>query len=462
MAASFPYSTSAYRCPSPTYRSYANSMYQEASIVYSMTLSENPSTSGRSLSPTKQFQPSAIVPAINSRPNTSVYIPSSAPASIIIPTREWLLDTLKRYIFKHQGILIGDYPKYEIRKKDITNKFHKRVAEQYPCVKYSITKDWLTSAIANPEFLPEYAERLDTFPNTAEFRIAIKQTDFNKLAQDIADNIEKYFNIRVEYYELLDTNINKIILVFCNHFIPDGQRIVLYVDPDSSLTTLGILIPQTDMKYQHDYLAYDGNVYSVLDAYTDWIDDALYNRTGTASSDCYQDISVDISLMLFEIVNNIRNGIVVFMAYVEMEECIEMILASRNIDRNIARNIARNIYKDKNTKKEKQIPMFDKFICHPAKLDFYINIWEPSGKMGEKGCIEACICPRCKVVIESGELVCTTKCCRRTIHPSCLLELYYHEDTTHSEFRCDKCHVQKPDKYGKNTEMLMGLCNTGF
>lgn len=298
--------------------------------------------------------------------------------------------------------MFGDYPKYEIRKKDITDKFHKRVAEIYPSDTYNITKDWLSSAIAHLEFLPEYAERLDEFPSTSEFRIAIKQSNFDKLVHYIASNIEQYFDIQIEYNIMLDTNVRKIILCFYNQFIPEGQQIVFFIEYGSSTTPIGILIPPTEMKYKHDYLAYDGNVYSVIDTYQDYMNDAIHSRTKTDDSVGYQDSSVDVSLTLYEIVHYIRNGISIFMSYVEMEECVEIILASRNI------------YMTKNSKKEKKSLVFDKFISPMVKLDFYIKIWVPTSEIGHK--VFECPCSRCNVVIESGEMVCTTKCCRRTMH----------------------------------------------
>ena len=494
----YPYPVSAYRSPSPAYHvpshgyyAHVDAMFQAAPMVYSdmsvappgitysmtlpgystpwmiqqpasMQMQSGLAPNGRPLSPVKQFVQPTIVSTIRPRPNT--------PAPSIIPKREWLLDTLKQYIFKHKGILFGDYPKYEIQKQDITDKFHKWVAELYPSDKYNITKDWTSSVFANSAFLPEYAARLDEFSSTAEFRIAIKESDFNKLAQDIVSNVEQYFKIQVESNIVIDSNVKKIILCFYNKFILEGQRIVFYVDTGSSTTPNGILITPTEMKYQHDYIAYDGNVYSVLDIYQNYMDNATHSRIGTDTS---TDTSVDISITLFKIVNNIRKGVTIFMAYVEMEECSEMILASRN--------------KDKCEKQEKQSPVFDKFISPRVKLDFYIKIWNTTtsassddsastsdtySEVNDCSSSSECeyACPRCKVGIESGEIVCTTKCCRRAMHPSCLLELYCHEDTAHAEFLCDKCIAKtkdkrtdkRKDKYGRNTEMLMGLLFTGF
>lgn len=145
------------------------------------------------------------------------------------------------------------------------------------------------------------------------------------------------------------------------------------------------------------------------------------------------------------------------MTHVEIEECIKMILAARD---NCESN-ENKIIENKIVKKEKQILVFDKFIAPCVKLDFQIKI---SGKSESRLDIESSIgvgvssrCARCNGDIEFGEVVCSTKCCRRTMHSSCLLELYCHEDTPHSEFRCDTCSVSRKDKYGRNTEMLMWL-----
>ena len=456
MAAAYPFHVPAYRTPSPAYPAYVESMFQAAPMVYpnmpvappgitypmilpgysTPGMIHHPSAGRRPSSPVKQYLPPAL-PTISSRP--PVHIPPPAPVPSIIPTQDWLLDTLKRYIFTHRGILFGDYPKYEIRKKDSIDKFHKQIAELYPSYEYNITKDWISSAIANPEFLPEYAERLDTFPSTSEFRIAINESDLQNLAKDIDGTIKTYFDIRVESDKILDTNVRKIILGFYNYLIPEGQRVMFYTDKTYSSTQFGILIPSTEMKYQHDYLAFDGNIYSVLDTYP-------YN------GNVFQNSSVDSSINLFEIVNNIRNGIAIFMAYVDMEECRELILAARN----------KNKYENQEKKTQHQSQAFDKFISPRVKLDFYIKIWKPTNNASVEASADAgvdvCDCPRCKVVIESGDLVYTTKCCQRTMHPSCLLELYCQEDTPHSEFRCDKCCIKRRDKYGKNTEILMGLC----
>jgi len=485
MAASFPYPTSAYRCPSPAYQSRVESMYQAATMVYSnmpvappgliypMTLPgySTPGIIQRPPSPIKQFmQSTRSTTPVHTPVHTPVPTRVPTPVPSIIPTRDWLLDTLKRYIFTHRGILLGDYPKYEIRKKDITDKFHKRIGELYPSDKYHITREWLSSAIANPEFLSEYSERMKDFPVGDEFRVTIKQADFYILAKDIAGNMEQYFNIQIESNLVLDTgasanaiaSLGKIILHFCNAFIPEVQKIVFFIDQTYSTTTCGIGIPQTEMKYQHDYLTYDGNVYSVLDAYTNYMQDLQEaDSSDKSKSRDYRDTNVDNSISLFEIVNNIRNGVVVFMSYVEIEECVEMILAARN----------KFMSCGKTEKLEKQALVFDKFISPRVKLDYYIKIWKGSSdtekavetveaiEAGDTSSAaeEPYTCARCKVIIESDEIVCTTKCCRRAMHSSCLLELYCHEGTTRTEFRCDKCHVKRKDKYGRNTEMLMCL-----
>ena len=426
---------------------YPNIPVAPPGITYPTTLPgySTPGIIQRPISPIKQHM----------HPNTLAHtlIPLRIPTPVprIIPSQEWLLDTLKKYIFANHGIVIGDYPKYEIRKKDITDKFHKRVAELFPSDKYDITREWLSSAIANPEFLPEYAERMKEFPVGDEFRVAIKHADFHNLAKDISSSIEHYFNIQVESNIILDITTNaslaKITLRFCNDFIKEGQRMVFYTDKTYSTTPGGIPIPQTELKYQHDYLSFDGNVYSVLDTYP-------YN------GNTFQTASVDNSINLFEIVNNIQNGVSIFMAYVDMEECKELILAARHNDKP----------ENQQQKKEQHSSAFDKFISPRVKLDFYIKIWKPTNNAGADSSVDADVdagvdagvdasaCSRCKVVIESGDLVCTTKCCRRTMHPSCLLELYCQEDTKHSEFRCDKCIIKREDKYGRNTEMLMVHC----
>ena len=500
MAASYPYSTSAYQ-------HRVNTMFQSAPIVYSnmsvappgliypITLPGYPttriihhdtratSTTTRATSTTtkatsnttratsnttraiagiapREFIDSPIKQHIHMQPNIPDIktIPSTTPAYTlepsIVPTREWLLNILKKYIFTHRGILIGDYPKYEIQKKDITDKFYKKVAELYPSDKYDITKGWLSCAVASPDFLPEYAERLNDFPSRDEFRVAIKKTDFYNLAKDIARNIEQYFNIQVKSNILLNSTVKKITLYFYNNFMPDGYPIVFLTDQSysTSLTTLsGIRIPQVEMKYQHDYLTYDGNVYSVLDTYNHCIQEVSNANSNVSGGQSnlyeYQDNSVDNSISLYEIVNNIRNGIAVFMAYVEMEDCIKMILAART------RNSG---HTEKQEKQKKHIPLFDKFISQQVKLDYYIKLWISSNETGDK----ACNCAKCNVVIDTDELVCITKCCRQMMHASCLLELYCQQDTKHAEFRCDKCHVQRQDKYGKNTELLMELCST--
>lgn len=465
MASAYLYPVSAYPAPSSAYPAHSSayqdqvkSMLQSAPVVYpnmpvappglgySMTL-PGYSTSGTIQNSKYTIKSSyvnskssfenpetqclrPVLPINGTIPNPPVQIQQyGSVVPNIIPTRDWLLDTLKRYVFTNRGIVIGDYAKYEIRKRDCLDKFHKRIAELYPSNEYNITKEWITSAIANLDFLPEFAERFNTFPRTAEFKITINESDFLNLAKDIIGNIELYFNIQVESDIMLDTNVKKINLCFTNKLIPEEQKIVFYVGQTLSTNPLGILIPHTEMKYQHDYLAFDGNTYSVLDTYP-------------CNGELFQDSNVDSSITLFEIVNNIRNGINIFMAHVDIEECRELILAARNI------NISQ-----KAKKEQKQTMVFDKFISPRVKLDFYIKIRDISESISA----DVCTCTRCNVAIESGEIVCFTKCCRQTMHSSCLLEIYCHDDTQHSQFRCDKCRVKRNDKYGKNTEMLMTL-----
>lgn len=427
MAAAYLYPVHAYSAPNPAYQAHKETKFQVAlpGITYPMSL-PGYKISGIIQCPLPQVNliPQSFIP-----PSTQVYIQSSSSIPSIIPNREWLLDILKRYILTHHGIFIGNYAKYEIQKKDITDKFHKRIAELYPSDKYNITSDWLLSASSDPEFLPEYGSRLDSFPNTEELRIIINQADFETLAQDIADNIEHYFNIPVEF-NMYDS-VHKYILCFTNYFIPEGQRVVFFVEQRFTTNLVGIIIPTTEMTYQHDYITYDGKIFSVLD---------MYNKPKLGS------------ITLFEIVNNIRNGVAIFMAHVEMDDCVKMFLTARD-----------SIGENKIVKKEKLNPIFDKFIASRIKLDFYIKIWEnannESGKCVDIGASKVGInrCAICNVDIETGEVVCSTKCCRRTMHSSCLLELYCHEKTSNSDFRCDKCNFSRKDKYGRNTEMLMGL-----
>jgi len=444
--------------PMQTYRNHVNSMYQAAPIVYANIPVAPPGLMYPMTLP-GYLQPRSIQrPDIRTITNPSNQMQGythmhSLPPSII-PTREWLLDTLKKCVFTHHGILLGDYPKYEIQKKDIIDKFNKRIEELYPSDKYNVTKEWSASAMSNPNFLPEYIGRFEDFPNTDEFRIVIKNIDFYNMVKEISEKIQKYFTIKVESNAILETNTNtntntlKVIMRFSNYLIKEGQRIVFFVDQTDSTTLCNILIPFTEIKYQHDYLTYDGKTYSVLDTYYNTIEkfnDVSRTNSIHKNRKDNQDKSVDCSILLYDIVKNIRNGVSIFMAYADVDECVEIILSARNRNR---------------SKKENQILAFDKYISPQVKLDYYIKIWKNISISSDSGSIkeETCSCSKCNVVIESDELVCTTKCCRKTIHPSCLLELYCHEGNPHPEFRCNTCVLRKKDKYGRNTEMLMGLC----
>mgnify|MGYP003330847266 CR=1 FL=1 len=426
---------------------YNNMPVAPPGLVYPTTLPgyQAPGQIYSVLSPVKQHEKTKKLPTCARRPRTPSPtlvqpIPTTtqapAPAPSIIPNRAWLLEALKLLVFTHKGILIGDYPKYDIQKKDITDKFYKRTAELYPSDKFGITSEWLACAMINREFLPEYLARLDEFPSSSEFRIAIGNTNFYHLATDMVNTVEIYFNIQLDSTELFETNARKIVLSFRNDYIPEGQKIIFYVEQTITTTPLGITLPLGEMKYQHDYLAYDGNVYSILETYSQHMEDS---QGDDGHGSCYLDTTVDSSMALFEIVKNVRNGINVFMAYVEMEQCLEII------------QTARKEQKEKNTK---CVLMFDKIISPRTKLDFLIKIWDSMGGDITSGGMIGCA--GCDVIIESGELVCSTKCCRRTMHPSCMLEQYLHEDCKHAEFRCDKCNVVRQDKYGRNTEMLMG------
>jgi len=466
MAAVYPFPVSAYRAPSPSgyrapspaYLAHVDSMFHAAPVIYHnmpvaptgmiypMVLPGYPANAigeiHRPSSPAKQF-------------STNTNIRPSTPAPSIIPTRKWLLDTLKRYIFANHGLIIGDYCSYEIQKKDVIEKFNTRVAELYPRQNYIITKDWTDYAMENSEFLPEYSARLDEFPMKAGFRVIIKQLDFNTLAKDISDNFEPYFTITTESDELLDTKIRKITVCFHNHLILEGQRVAFFLEQRSLTNLLSINIPQVEMKYQHDYLAYDGHMYSLLDTYqSNYLNDQQDNNNqnnekanggkanGCKPSTTAREIgSNDSSITLYEIVNNIRNHIIIFMPYVDSEECYSAIQLARNTDSTSAIQPA-----------NAKLCVFDKLISPLVKLDFYIKVWGD----GESKCT------KCKVAIESGEIVCFTKCCRRTMHPSCLLELYIPDDCKHSAFKCDKCIIKRNDKYGRNTEILMGLCLCGY
>lgn len=132
-------------------------------ITYPMTLPgyTTPGLIQRPSSPVKHISQTAVYPTIKTHPTTPVHIQPNSSTPSIIPNREWLLDTLKQYVLTHRGILICDYAKYKINKKDCFDKFHKLIAELYSSDKYNITSDWLSSACANPEFLPEYAAKLD-------------------------------------------------------------------------------------------------------------------------------------------------------------------------------------------------------------------------------------------------------------------------------------------------------------
>jgi hypothetical protein len=443
------YSYSAYPVPQPKYQYRVDSMYQAAPAVYHNMPVAPPGLSypttlpgyevsgqiHRPPSPSKQF----ALPISASKP----IIQYQPPVPSIIPTREWLLEALKCLVFTNKGILIGDYPKFEIRKKNVIDKFHKQIKQLYPSSTYNITKEWLDGAMANKSFLPELAARLEEFPITACMRICMSLADFNKLTTDLIQNIEKYFNVKAEFNEKQDMGVRKIILHFQNNYIPDGQHFVFFVEQSVATSPLSIKIPIGEMQHQYDYLAYDGNVYSVLDTYSNYM-----TNSSSASTSSYLDTSVDSLIILFEIVNNVRNGIVVFMSYAEIDGCIETILAARK------QYLEKLEQQEQSKKKEKSMLVFDKFISSSSKLDFFIKIFDT-------GCVMD-VCVKCKVGIESGDIMCSTKCCRQTMHPSCMLELYLHENNKHATFQCDKCNIKRPDKYGRNTEMLMGLMDLGI
>jgi hypothetical protein len=404
-------------------------------------------------SPLKQALWSAPLPVIKPR--------SITPPPRITPSRDWLLDTLNRLIFANNGVLIGDYPVFELRKKNAIELFRKQVAELYPSDKYLITEEWLISAMANPDFMPDTAAI-----RQEDYRVAIRQMDFQLLAQAIARDIEPYFQIQLESNNMIENGIMKAIVSFKNSLVPQGLQMIVYsIGSNINTGADSGSIPSSEFLYQHDYLVFDGKAHRLLDVYpylssdahtTNIATNATVNETDTSMNpDAHS--SVDKSIITYEVINNIQNDIAVFMAHMEMDRCVEIILAARNRVRDkVGVGI---VDKPRNEKKEKDI-MFDKFISSSVKLDFYVRVRIRNGigiHHGEDG-----FCARCKdrvgVGIESGDLVCSTKCCRRTMHPSCLLELYLHEDINCAEFHCDKCNVQRPDKYGRNTEMLMGLC----
>jgi hypothetical protein len=450
MASVYQNSVSAYPVPTSDYKAHVNSMFKAAPTLYSNIPVAPPGIAYQTTLPGYQAQGQI---QRSSTPIKHFAYPVSTTKIIdIIPTRKWLLETLKHFIFSNKGILIGDFSKYEIQKKDVIDKFYKRIDQLYPRDKYNITSQWLERAMANRDFLPEFASRLEEFPIIADLRIIINLANFTKLTRDMQETIEKHFNIQAEFNEVPEAGVRKVILCFRNHYIPDGQIAVFFVDHTLAATPLGISISPMDMKFQHDYLAYDGIVYSVMDTYNNYMEIDSEIRKGYSSS--YLNTNVDSSMTLYEIINNIRNGIIIFMAYTDMETCAKVILDAK-----------KHNYIEK---KDKCMLVYDKFISPTVKLDFYIKVWNSE--------VKDCACAKCNVVIESGqssagmcmpsnclsEIVCFTKCCRRAMHPSCMLELYLHEKSKQSTFRCKHCNVRRIDKYGRNTEILMSLLGLGI
>lgn len=387
-------------------------------------------------------------------PRARALPPALAPPSITSHDRKWLFDTLKRNLFSNEGILAGGLLCDEIRYENVRNQFITRINELYPPSQYSITTDWLNYAFASLDYLPDISLSARIHPSLVEnckFISVINQVNYRAYMQSIATNIEPYFAISVESNEVLESNlafaVNKVVLGFRNYLIHEPQFVTVYVVPELD-------IPYPLLEYQHDFITHNGREYSVLPSYYAAITPATpknetsnrshnHNRHESIARNDEIDIDIDKSITLFEMINNIRNCVYVIMPHVNVDDI-----------KNQIKKFGKNgcLFGE---------VMLDKIITPRVKLDYYISqfmsINASAVVSGNKTC-----CARCKVVIDAGDMVCSTKCCRRTMHPSCLLELYINDDTPHATFKCDKCQIKRLDKQGRNTEILMGMSGLGF
>jgi hypothetical protein len=353
------------------------------------------------------------------------------------------------------------------------------------------------------------------------FTCILKPENFIAYIQSISTDIEPYFKVHIESTQPLETfipkgmNIAKVVLGFWNYLSSSTQFVTIFIEPNLD-------IPFSLLDYQHDFITYNGREYSILPSFKQVInlDDIVQKSQFTksiqsmqflqtfykndteissarmdyakrvrasastgasagAAASSYVEVSednseqteqIENSLTLLEIINNIRNGVCVIMPYTELAYPDTLVNIKEKIKKlnNLGLGIDSTV-------------TLDRIITPQTKLDYYMYIQTPcqskckckckldcnghcnsdtsnTGNTGNTGKAGSTSCTRCNVVIESGELVCSTKCCQRPMHASCMLDLYLNEDSPHTTFKCDKCNLIRLDKHGRNTEILMGVC----
>lgn len=306
----------------------------------------------------------------------------------------------------------------------------------------------------SPDFILDTQQRMD---------ILVTNNNCQSLVQYIAQYIDPYYTIAVAGNDIIhnpdiynntssepsipeyEFKINKIQLTFSTKtYNPTGtikQLLVLciysiwqkqneiYEHNESALITPELL-ELLNLTYQHDYLAMHSNgEYYILP----YLAGMIYS---------------DNKYIVQDIIKNVKNNIHVFMSTTDSLTIIDT----------IKKDTASIMQSQKGNNKNK-MRFYDRLISPRTKIDYFICIPSNSGK-----------CYKCSVTInnQSGEICYITKCCRHWFHRDCLLELYLpnssqcENETRNGEasgamFKCPGCLANRPDKLGKNSEILLGL-----
>lgn len=330
--------------------------------------------------------------------------------------KTFLVDTLRRIILANNGIIFGNFVAneilYEYQKKKVCESKHKQ----------------------------RTGENIRTIGNKID--ILVRMKDYQNMMDEFKSHLESCYSLNIKDHYIIDnpndpkenTNIYNINVIFkINPFIGIGGEItyeyfqlVIYVDcnivtiPETKLgLPLGILT------YQHEYIALNNDGYSTLYNYP------VSNQESVTLSDASK------SLLQYEIIVCIQKGIRVFLPHIHEEE---IWLNIKKYKKNVISNtISMDSLLDS--------LYFDYMITPKTKLDYFLEI------VGSKANISKC--SQCSIEISTGEVCCVTKCCKLRMHTSCMLEYYMSENKP--TFNCEKCKINRPDKLGKNSSILLGF-----
>jgi hypothetical protein len=359
-----------------------------------------------SVSPYRPYTPSPIPP-----PGLG-YIDQSTGKTALV-------ESLRKVILANNGIIFGNFIANEIyydQQKKEQNQHQHTHPHPHPHLQSKGTSNGIETRFGN---------KMD---------ILIWLHDCQNMMTEIIKSIEPLFQMKVEAqysiqekYPLIgELNANNedkqmycITLSFKSSKMTTPFNLIIYIATTNAtlnspeMAGCELTMPLGILDFQYEYLSFSNssNGYALLGGYP---------------IKCDTESDMDKTLTQYEIIVCIQKGIRVFLSHIQEETIWEYIEKIKK------ESHGESVY-------------LDYMISPRKKLDYFIEI------VGSRVAVSNC--SKCNVDISGSQVCCISKCCKQRMHTSCMLEHYLTEDKP--IFKCNKCVINRTDKFGKNSSILL-------